>query len=265
MRLALEARARLHRADDVPVGRDRARRDARCWRPPGTAASGSRIRQRTRRCSRCATPRPPAGSWRLDGCTPSCTLEPCAMCAGAIVLARVDRVVFGAADPKAGFAGSLGDLVDDRAEPSGRRHLGCAGGGVRRPATGVLPRAPLGKPLDSATEACRSGRTGPPRKRLGLHGSHRFESRRLRFHTSTSAGSPETRRPRMAEVGGRMVTRDDARSTSRGRAVLRASSGPVDLIVTPLGVVVCDPTNSSAMSWPVSGNSRVPCRRPRGR
>ena len=53
------------------------------------------------------------GSWRLDGCTIYVTLEPCAMCAGAIVLARVDRVVFGAADPKAGFAGSLGNLLDD--------------------------------------------------------------------------------------------------------------------------------------------------------
>jgi tRNA(adenine34) deaminase len=53
------------------------------------------------------------GSWRLDGCTLVVTLEPCAMCAGAIVLSRVDRVVFGAADPKAGFAGSLGDLVRD--------------------------------------------------------------------------------------------------------------------------------------------------------
>jgi tRNA(adenine34) deaminase len=52
-------------------------------------------------------------SWRLEGCTLYVTLEPCAMCAGAIVLARVDRVVFGAADPKAGFAGSLGDLVRD--------------------------------------------------------------------------------------------------------------------------------------------------------
>ena len=41
------------------------------------------------------------------------TLEPCAMCAGAIVLARIRRVVFGASDPKAGFAGSLGNLVDD--------------------------------------------------------------------------------------------------------------------------------------------------------
>jgi tRNA(adenine34) deaminase len=53
------------------------------------------------------------GSWRLKGCTLYVTLEPCAMCAGALVLARVDRLVFGAADPKAGFAGSLGDLVRD--------------------------------------------------------------------------------------------------------------------------------------------------------
>jgi tRNA(adenine34) deaminase len=53
------------------------------------------------------------GTWRLEGCTIYVTLEPCAMCAGAMVLARVDRLVFGAVDPKAGFAGSLGDLVRD--------------------------------------------------------------------------------------------------------------------------------------------------------
>jgi tRNA(adenine34) deaminase len=53
------------------------------------------------------------GAWRLDGCTLYVTLEPCAMCAGALVLARVDRVVVGASDPKAGFAGSLGNLVQD--------------------------------------------------------------------------------------------------------------------------------------------------------
>ena len=51
------------------------------------------------------------GSWRLDGCTLYVTLEPCAMCAGAIVLARVPRVVFGAWDDKAGMAGSIGDLL----------------------------------------------------------------------------------------------------------------------------------------------------------
>ncbi len=51
------------------------------------------------------------GSWRLDGCTLYVTLEPCAMCAGAIVLARVDRVVYGAWDEKAGMAGSVADLL----------------------------------------------------------------------------------------------------------------------------------------------------------
>lgn len=50
------------------------------------------------------------GHWRLDGCTLYVTLEPCAMCAGAMVLARIDRCVYAAADPKGGFCGTLGDL-----------------------------------------------------------------------------------------------------------------------------------------------------------
>jgi tRNA(adenine34) deaminase len=54
-----------------------------------------------------------AGQWRLEGCTLVVTLEPCTMCAGALVLARVDRVVFGAFDPKAGAVGSLWDVVRD--------------------------------------------------------------------------------------------------------------------------------------------------------
>ncbi len=54
------------------------------------------------------------GSWQLVGCTLAVTLEPCTMCAGALVLARVDRLVFGAWDPKAGAAGSLWDVVRDR-------------------------------------------------------------------------------------------------------------------------------------------------------
>ena len=54
------------------------------------------------------------GSWRLEGCTMHVTLEPCAMCAGAAVLARIDRLVFGAFDPKAGAVGSLWDIVRDR-------------------------------------------------------------------------------------------------------------------------------------------------------
>ena len=53
------------------------------------------------------------GDWRLEGHTLYVTLEPCAMCAGAIVLSRVERVVFGARDPKAGMCGSLGNLVQD--------------------------------------------------------------------------------------------------------------------------------------------------------
>ncbi len=54
------------------------------------------------------------GSWRLDGCTLVVTLEPCTMCAGALVLARVATVVFGAWEPKTGAAGSLWDVVRDR-------------------------------------------------------------------------------------------------------------------------------------------------------
>jgi tRNA(adenine34) deaminase len=55
-----------------------------------------------------------AGNWRLDGHTLVVTLEPCTMCAGAISLARISRLVYGAADPKAGAAGSLWDVLRDR-------------------------------------------------------------------------------------------------------------------------------------------------------
>lgn len=54
------------------------------------------------------------GEWRLSGCTLVVTLEPCTMCAGALVLARVDRLVYGAVDPKAGAVGSLWDVARDR-------------------------------------------------------------------------------------------------------------------------------------------------------
>jgi tRNA(adenine34) deaminase len=53
------------------------------------------------------------GSWRLTGCTLVVTLEPCTMCAGALVLARIERLVFGAYDPKAGAVASLFDVVRD--------------------------------------------------------------------------------------------------------------------------------------------------------
>ncbi len=54
------------------------------------------------------------GSWRLTGCTMYVTLEPCAMCAGAIVLARLPRLVYGAPDPKAGACGSVLDVIHER-------------------------------------------------------------------------------------------------------------------------------------------------------
>ena len=53
------------------------------------------------------------GDWRLEGTTMFVTLEPCAMCAGALVNARVERLIFAAYDPKAGFCGSLGNLAQD--------------------------------------------------------------------------------------------------------------------------------------------------------
>ena len=112
MRLALgEARACLGWGD-VPVGAVVAR---------GTDVLGRAGNQRERRgdptahaeilALRQAAER--VGTWRLEGCTAYVTLEPCAMCAGGMVLARLDRLVYGAADPKAGFAGSLGDLLRD--------------------------------------------------------------------------------------------------------------------------------------------------------
>ncbi|SDY14238.1 tRNA(adenine34) deaminase [Micromonospora pattaloongensis] len=54
------------------------------------------------------------GAWRLDGCSLVVTLEPCTMCAGALVLARISTVVFGAWEPKTGAAGSLWDVLRDR-------------------------------------------------------------------------------------------------------------------------------------------------------
>lgn len=77
------------------------------------------------------------GAWRLTGCTLVVTLEPCTMCAGALVLARVDRLVFGAWDPRAGAAGSLRDVVRD----SRLNHRVEVIGGVRVPECSALLRA----------------------------------------------------------------------------------------------------------------------------
>ncbi|MEU2432319.1 tRNA adenosine(34) deaminase TadA [Streptomyces sp. NPDC007861] len=114
MRLALKEAARAAEAGDVPVG-------AVVLGPDGTVvATGHNERELTGdptahaevlALRRAASSR---GEWRLTGCTLVVTLEPCTMCAGALVLSRVDRVVYGARDEKAGAAGSLWDLVRDR-------------------------------------------------------------------------------------------------------------------------------------------------------
>ena len=110
MELALSEAARCQAHGDVPVGAVVAR-DGEVL---ASAGNGRELMSDPTAHAEILALRAAAaslGSWRLDGCTLYVTLEPCAMCAGAIVLSRLDRLVFGAADPKAGFAGSLGDLV----------------------------------------------------------------------------------------------------------------------------------------------------------
>ncbi|MDQ3765568.1 MAG: nucleoside deaminase [Actinomycetota bacterium] len=77
------------------------------------------------------------GGWRLTGCTLAVTVEPCTMCAGALVAARVDRLVFGAWEPKTGAVGSLWDVVRDRR----LNHRPEVTGGVRAEESAALLRA----------------------------------------------------------------------------------------------------------------------------
>src|SRR5436190_18750200 len=77
------------------------------------------------------------GGWRLEETTMFVTLEPCAMCAGALVNARVARLVFGAYDPKAGFCGSLGNLVED---PRLNHRLSVEGGFMEERSRALLQR-----------------------------------------------------------------------------------------------------------------------------
>ncbi|GGS38516.1 tRNA-specific adenosine deaminase [Streptomyces griseoviridis] len=115
MRLALDEARRAAVGGDVPVG-------AVVLSPDGTEvlAAGHNEREATGDPTahaevlavRRAAER--LGAWRLTGCTLVVTLEPCVMCAGALVQSRVDRVVYGARDEKAGAAGSLWDVVRDR-------------------------------------------------------------------------------------------------------------------------------------------------------
>jgi tRNA(adenine34) deaminase len=112
MRRALALARECATHDDVPIGCVVVAGDAEI----GAAANERELRQDPTAHAEILALRQASasiGDWRLEGSTLYVTLEPCAMCAGAIVLARVDRVVFGAADPKAGFAGSLGNLVQE--------------------------------------------------------------------------------------------------------------------------------------------------------
>ncbi|MEG8276165.1 tRNA adenosine(34) deaminase TadA [Streptomyces sp. AHA2] len=115
MRLALDQAAEAVRGGDVPVG-------ALVLAPDGTTvvAAGHNEREAggdpTAHAEVLAVRRAAAalGQWRLAGCTLVVTLEPCTMCAGAIQQSRLDRLVYGARDDKAGAAGSLWDLLRDR-------------------------------------------------------------------------------------------------------------------------------------------------------
>jgi tRNA(adenine34) deaminase len=114
MRAALEEAARAHDSGDVPIG-------AVVLDASGSVIGrGHNVRERDGdptghaelvACRRAAQA---LGQWRLSGCTLVVTLEPCTMCAGAAVLSRLDRLVFGAYDLQAGAVGSLWDVVRDR-------------------------------------------------------------------------------------------------------------------------------------------------------
>jgi tRNA(adenine34) deaminase len=113
MRLALDEAREALAHDDVPIGSvivdadgtELARaRNAR-ERDADPTAHAELVALRDAAAKR--------GSWRLEGATLYVTLEPCAMCAGAMVLARIDRLVYGAVDPKAGAVGSLYNIAQD--------------------------------------------------------------------------------------------------------------------------------------------------------
>lgn len=91
----------VHNNDNDIVGRGHNMREI--WRDPTAHAEVLAIRQASAHLSR----------WRLTGCTLYVTIEPCAMCAGALVLSRLDRLVYGAADPKAGAVASVYRIPED--------------------------------------------------------------------------------------------------------------------------------------------------------
>ena len=134
MRLALREAQRALEHDDVPVGCvvaaggelvASAHNERELRRDPTAHAEVLALREASRQI----------GSWRLDGAVLYVTLEPCAMCAGAIVLARLPRVVFATTDPKAGAAGSVLDVL---AEPKLNHRPVVAGGLLAAEAADML-------------------------------------------------------------------------------------------------------------------------------
>ncbi len=148
MDVALEEAAQCASTGDVPVGavlldaagteiaRGRNRREA----DADPTAHAELLALRAAAAAR--------GSWRLTGCTLVVTLEPCTMCAGACVLSRLDSVVYGTADPKAGAVGSLWDVVRDRRQ----NHRPQVLSGIRAEESATLLRAFFAGHRESAAE-----------------------------------------------------------------------------------------------------------------
>jgi tRNA(adenine34) deaminase len=114
MRLALQAAATAPLTDDVPIGAivvDSAGAVVGAGHNAREATGDPTAHAEMLALREAAATR---GAWRLDGCTLVVTLEPCTMCAGALVLARVDRLVFGAWNAELGAVGTLWDVVRDR-------------------------------------------------------------------------------------------------------------------------------------------------------
>ena len=113
MKRALACARRAEARDEVPVG-------AVIVKDGRVIASGYNLRERSQDATLHAEMRAirrackKLGSFRLEGCTLYVTLEPCPMCAGAVINARIPRLVYGASDPKAGCCGSLCDLPSDK-------------------------------------------------------------------------------------------------------------------------------------------------------
>lgn len=122
MRLALEKAGEAGAAGDVPVGCVIVR-DGEVIAAAGNARERERVATAHAECRAIEEACRALGGWHLTRCTLYVTLEPCPMCAGAIANSRIDRVVFGASDPKSGAYGSLFDLnsfpVNHRPETEG--------------------------------------------------------------------------------------------------------------------------------------------------